>query len=247
MVSKFSYLNNEHMAAQVRDAALKEANKITTVDIKDALVKTIEETYRQTKDGYTVWVNSFLYKLKWNDSISNLFYTNYWMDKSNVDEKKKVAFDTTSLFSMEFIGEEKASSLVLFSQIDTRPMSKIIEVATIRAIDHVFAKLQKHYDVFKPKTPLLTGEPPTAKIGLKEGLERGDKFEVLEQRMDRKTGIVNYVQIDKITVDADLIWDNRYSLGDEPVNQGEIKPIIDRTTFKKGKNLSSGMLIRQIK
>ncbi|MBI2257488.1 MAG: hypothetical protein HYU67_01145 [Flavobacteriia bacterium] len=247
IVSKFNFISNEHMAAQVRDVALKELDSVKNKDLKEILVKTVEETYRQTKDGYSVWVNSFLYKLKWNDTISNLFYTKYWMDNSNIDINKKIAFDTTNQFSMEYIGEEKASSIVLFSQIDTRPKEKIIEVATVRAIDNVFAKLQKKYDVFKPRSPLLTGDPPTAKIGLKEGLERGDKFEVLEQRMDRKTGIIEYVRVDKITVDHNLIWDNRYGVGDEPVKTNENVPAIDRTTFKKGKNLSSGLLIKQIR
>ena len=65
-------------------------------------------------------------------------------------------------------------------------------------------KLQKKYDVFKTKTPLFTGNPITAKIGKKEGLEGGEKFEVLEMNQDPKTGAITYKNIGTIKVDKNL-------------------------------------------
>jgi hypothetical protein len=247
VVSKFNFVANEPAAAIIRDAAKAQANSIKIPTAQAAALKAADATYEKTKEGYSVWATSFLYKLVWNDSIAGVFYQDLWIDKSNPDPKKKEAFDNTELFKLEFVGDEKASSLVTFSLKEKRTEAQIIETATIRTIDAVYAKLQKKYDVFKTKTPLFTGEPPTAKIGLKEGIEDGDKFEVLEQVMDPKTGIVKYESKGKISVDGDMIWDNRYSDGAEPVVEGEKKPVLDRTTFKGGKKLYSGLLIKQIK
>jgi hypothetical protein len=149
----------------------------------------------------------------------------------------------TELFQMEFVGSQKATTLVTFSLKEKRTEEQIIKLSVTRNIDKVFAKLQKNYDVFKPKVPLYTGEPITAKIGLKEGLEGGDKFEVLEPVLDQKSGKIEYKNIGTIKVDGDKIWDNNSVLGDEPVVDGAI----DRTTFKGGKKFYSGLLIRQIK
>jgi hypothetical protein len=95
----------------------------------------------------------------------------------------------------------------------------------------------------------MTGNPITAKIGMKEGIDNGDKFEVLEQTIDPKTGLTKYESKGKITVEKDKIWDNRYNVVDGP-QESQVaadKQAQDRTTFKGGKDYYSGMLIRQIK
>ena len=175
-----------------------------------------------------------------------------YMEKGSIDAKKKDAFDKSDLFKLEFIGDETAWGLITFSLKEKRTEEQIITLSTKRIIDNVYAKLQKKYDVFKTKTPLYTGYPITAKIGMKEGLEGGEKFEVLEQNIDPKTGVATYKSIGTIKVDKDLIWDNTYNEGEapiaEPVVEGkEAKPIIDRTTFDGGKKYYSGLLIKQIK
>ena len=156
------------------------------------------------------------------------------------------------MFKLEFVGDESASGLILFSLKEKRTEAQIITLTTKRIIDNVYAKLQKKYDVFKTKTPLYTGYPITAKIGLKEGLEGGEKFDVLEQNIDPKTGVSTFKSIGTIKVDKDSIWDNTYTEGEtpiaEPIAEGkEVKPIIDRTTFDGGKKFYSGLLIKQIK
>jgi hypothetical protein len=206
--------------------------------------KAADEAYEKAKEGYSVWTTTYLYKLVWNDSVEAVFYQDLWMDKSNVDPKKKEAFDNSNLFKLEFVGDENATGLVLFSMKEKRTEDQIIEIATIRAIDAVYAKLQKKYDVFKPKVPLFSGDPITAKIGMKEGLEGGEKFDVLEQTVNEKTGLTEYVSKGTITVDKDLIWDNRYNAGEAPVAaEGETpKPVLEFTTFKEERNFIQACL-----
>ncbi|MFA4852861.1 MAG: hypothetical protein WC599_10115 [Bacteroidales bacterium] len=252
VISKFNFVNNEVVAAIARDAAKIAAGQITNPLAQTTALNAADKAYEKAKEGYSVWTTSYLYKLTWNDSTEAIFYNDLWMDKKNLDPKKKEAFDKTDLFKLEFIGDEKAVGLVLFSLKEKRTEEQIVEKATIRTIDAVYAKLQKEYDVFKPKVPLFSGDPITAKIGIKEGLEGGEKFDVLEQTIDEKTGLTKYVSKGTIKVDKDFIWDNRYNAADEPVTTEAIagadtKPAIDRTTFKGGNNFYSGMLIKQIK
>ena len=42
-------------------------------------------------------------------------------------------------------------------------------------------------------TPVLSNDPQiVAQIGMKEGLEGGEKFDVLEQNLDMQTGTITY-------------------------------------------------------
>lgn len=244
VVSKMNFVSNEIAAAIVREAAKLAAKEIKNPIAKKAAIISADKSYEKTKEGYSVWTTSYLYKLIWNDSIAAVFYNDLWINKSNIDTKKTEAFDNTNLFKLEYVGDEKSVSLVMFSLKEKRTEDQIVELATIRNIDAVYAKLQKKYDVFKTKTPLYTGNPITAKVGMKEGLEGGEKFEVLEQTVDSKTGLTKYVGKGTITVDEKKIWDNRYNAGEDP-NDGNLE--ISETTFKGGKKYYSGLLIRQLK
>ena len=249
VVSKLFFLSNEGPAKVIYISSQLLTNKIGNPFAKKAAEMIAKGVYNKTREGYSVWTTSYLYKLEWNDSIAAIFYNDLWMDKTNIDPAKKEKFDNSDLFSLKFIGSEKSRSLVTFSLKEKRSEERYVEIATIRTIDNVYAKLQKKYDVFKTKTPLFTGEPITAKIGLKEGLESGDKFEVLEQTID-KEGKTKYVSKGTIKVDGKQIWDNRYLAGKDPgIDTTKVSkaPVIDRTFFKGGKDFYPGMLIRQIK
>jgi hypothetical protein len=220
----------------------------------DPSVLAAADSVAKQATGYAVTSTSYLYKLNWNDSIEAVFYQNYWIDDSNFDATKKAAFDTTHLFTLELIGSEKANASILDIKLSNKTQDELIAKATVNAFDAVLAKLQRKYEIFRTKTPLLSGDPITAKIGLKEGLEPGDKFEVLEQTQDPKTGKTVYVKVGKIKVERGMIWDNRF--GAEEVEKPKVldgtsaagsapTQVIDRTTFSGGKGFYSGMLIRQ--
>ena len=260
VVSKLKFVSNEVTATAIRISAYIAADQIPNQYISAAARVAADVAYATTHEGYTVWTTSYLYKLSWNDSIAAVFYNDLWVDKSRPDSARASQFFNSDIFGMEFVGSEKSSSLVAFA--GNRNASQVIEVATVRTIDNVYAKLQKKFDIFKTKTPLYTGYPITAKIGLKEGLQSGDRYEVLEQVQDAE-GRTKYVRKGIVKVNGKSIWDNRFVAGEETVavadsvadTTGEStpnkstkqKPLLDRTYFKGGKNFYSGMLIRQIK
>ncbi len=216
-----------------------------------------DAAYKKATEGYIVQCTSYLYQLVWNDSVEAVFYNDLWMDDSKIDAKRKEAFDNSKLFSLKYIGDGKALANVPLSLKKKRTDEELIAAATQNASDAAIAKLQRDYEVFKTKTPLYSGNPITAKIGMKEGLESGDKFEVLEQQLDEKTGKTKYVSKGKIKV-TDAIWDNRFALeGEAPEAETPAmdkdgkplppKPVYTETTFKGGSKFYPGMLIRQIK
>ncbi len=255
VLTKLKFISNEPIAAAIREVAKLKAGSLPAM-FQPAAYKLLDMAYNKAKEGYSVWTTSYLYKLKWNDSTAAIFYNDMWIDKgAKIDKKRIAAFDNSNLFQMQYIGSEKSSSLVTFSLKETRTEDQVVELATVRNVEHVFAKLQKTYEVFKPKTPIYSGEPVTAKIGMKEGLEGGEKFEVLEQTVDPKTRLTAYVKKGTVTVDKKQIWDNRFNAGEE-VSTGDNKdkdkkdkdkPVIDRTYFKGGGKFYAGMLLRQIK
>lgn len=249
VVSKMKFVENEPAARVARDAAILTANKLSVAMLRTKAIAVADKAYDKGKEGYSVWTTSFLYKLKWDDATSNTFYQDYWLDNAAdpTAAAKKVKFDSSDLFQLEFVGSESATSLVTFSLSQKRTENEIIDLSVVRNIDNVYAKLQKKYDVFKTKVPLYSVSPLKAKIGMKEGLEGGEKFEVLEANMDPKTGIIEYKKKGTIKVDKDNIWDNRFNAGFlEEDNAGGSKKALDGTLLEGGGKFYSGMLIRQI-
>lgn len=241
--NKMFFLENEPIALGISETAILAASRLPGL-ARDAAVASAHATYEATKDGYSVWTVSYLYQLEWNDEVANTFYMDMWMDESSIDPAKKEMFDNSDIFKLNYVGYQKAKSLVLIGV--GRSESDIIQQATIRNVDKVYTKLQKAYDVFKTKTPIYSVDPVVAKIGMKEGVEGGDKYEVLEQTMDEKTGLTKYVSVGTLKVDDKMIWDNRYNMETEEAKTESAD--LKGTQFKGGgKKIMAGMLLRQLK
>lgn len=249
VVSYSKFVSNELTALAAKETALALADKIAIQALKEVAVEAAEKAYEKARQGYSVWTTAYLYELNWNDSTSAVFYQNYWVDANNPDSLKKVAFDTTSLFQLKLVGYQKANALISGLGANAENENMIIKNATLKSVDAVYAKLQRKFEKFRTKSPLVSIDPLGAKIGLKEGLEKGDKYEVLEQVIDSE-GKTIYKRKGIITVDKKNIWDNRFAAGEEPIDENgnpiEIDNNIEFTHFKGGKGYYPGMLIRQI-
>ena len=249
VVSFSKFVSNEITALAAKETALALADKIAIQALKEVAVEAAENAYEKARQGYSIWTTAYLYELNWNDSTSAVFYQDYWMDYNNIDSLKKIAFDTTSLFQLKLVGFQKASAFITGLGANAENEEMIIKNATLKSVDAVYAKLQRKFEKFRTKTPLISIDPLGAKIGLKEGLEKGDKYEVLEQVVDEK-GKVTYKRKGIITVDKKNIWDNRFAAGETPLdeegNPVKLDDAIEFTHFKGGKGYYPGMLIRQI-
>ncbi len=195
--------------------------------------------------GYVVRTNSYLFQLVWNAEVAATFYQDYWIDDSNFNESKKQSFDESNLFTLKYIGTESGLADLQSSIFTNKTEDELIYKATTRAVDNGIAKLQRKFEQFRIKTPLYSATPIAAKIGLKEGLEAGDRFEVLEQVMDTE-GKLSYVRKGVITVDGSNIWDNTNTI-EELEEAGKSTGTNQYTIFKGSGDYAPGMLIRQIR
>ena len=219
--TKLNFVSNAIPAEAIRQIAYTQADKLSGM-LQILARKAADKLYEKASEGYSVWTSAWLYRLAWNEEKYAEFKTalklkgemNYVID---MDLFNKIDFP------LEFVGQEKATSLVTFSlkkgEAD-RTEDQIIELSTMRNVDKVFSKLQREYEVFQPLYQLSSVNPFSAKLGTKEGLEGGEKFEILEI----KNGQYNRIEV--ITVDKSKIWDNSFGAPKQEIEQ----------TYFKGKN-----------
>ena len=246
LVNDFKYVSKEEVAKKASGllSALGTIGDYAGVSNASTITTAASAGVTVAGKGYVVKTTAHLYRLDWNEEVANIFYNDYWTEDGKISPEKVKAFNESKIFKLIYIGSDVSWADVQSSVFTNKTEEQLIEKSTVKAVDAVIVKLQKNYDEFKTKTPLFTGEPITAKIGLKEGLTNKSVFNVLEQRM-KEDGKTEYVVVGTIKVDSKYpIWDNRYDANEENPNQ-----TADRTYFKKssGKEFFPGMLIVQKK
>jgi hypothetical protein len=243
LVSDFEYIPDSLVADKVqkaRDNSKEITNRLGGVGRLAGGLTDVGLGASKITDGYVVRATSYLYQLNWTDSAAAVFYTEHWNDSTNINEERKVAFDNSTAYSLNYIGKEKAWAKVQALKLSFKSEDELIADATIAAVDAAIAQLQKNHEEFRTKTQLFTTDPLTAKIGTKESVSKGDRFVVLEQT-ETPEGRTKYVQKGFIKVDGDKIWDNRVNKDASDTTQ-----TIDRTYFKGlGGKFYPGMLIKQ--
>ena len=241
----FAFIDNELIARPAAQAAylttklaiekgdMPEMGKKIALNAAEAVL----EKALEAAQGYSVWTHAYLYQLEWNDSIQNILWSTLWLDSTSTFSneetlKRSLEFEQTDLFSLKFVGKSKATILIT-NFVTERSESDQIKEATIRSIDKVYVKLQKEYDVFKTKTQFFEvdkkGKICTAKIGMKEGLEGGEKFDVLEPDFSSSGG-QKWKKKGTIKVDKKSIWNNIYNVTGPPKLDSE--DAIVATSFK---------------
>lgn len=242
VVTRYRYLSKEQMCEEIDRAAKMVAEQFGTYATLGAKAGTMA-LKASMGAGYYVKTTSYLFQLNWNDSISNTFYSQLWNNPE--------AYAKSDIFGLKYIGEESAWANVKAGIFTKKSESELIRIATINAMDAVLAKLEKKYEVFKTKTPILVQKDGkemviTAKIGMKEGLEAGDKYEVLEQTEDPETHLTTYKRKGIVKVSKDQIWDNRFGADEERALTGKTQDF-QETRFEGKGNYYNNMYIRQIK
>ncbi|MBQ8969332.1 MAG: hypothetical protein IJ064_06350 [Bacteroidaceae bacterium] len=215
------------------------ATGVNVSDLTDNLGDMIE-----TIKGFKVGINTFLYQLVWDEATSATFYQNHFAARP--DEAKRQAFEAgRGTYKLKFVGkvESKGSTTSFMGIKENEPQVMVLKACT-RAIDENVADLGHEVEAFRVKVPLLSTEPLTAPIGMKEGISKNSRFEVLEINEDPQTGKRTYKRVGVIQPISSLIWDNRFMA----VEEGAPGATLGHTTFKKvsGGDFYPGMLIREI-
>lgn len=237
VVTRYRYMSKDELVASIVAMAQVAAEAAGASDYASlggaALATTLKASLG---DGYYVRTISYLFQLNWNDTVFQQF--------AAVAENKE-AYDAADFYRLNYIGKETGWSQVKEKAFSNKPEEELIAIATRNATDEVLAKLERKYDVFKTKTPLATVDPYfSAKIGMKEGIKAGDKFDVLERSIDPKTNLTVYKRVGTLKVMKDYVWDNRYMATEEREVTGETQDF-DATRFEGTiKDAHTGMLLR---
>ena len=245
----FNYMDfyeNEPVARIVRDLAKAELTKQLAGKpqfIIDKSMQLLDKAYDLTKEGYTVKCNTYLYQLDWTEAIAK--QTKNWFFNNDIDiTKSNKIWDSTSLYKMKFVGKTISLSIVVGG---TKTVEQIITLQVKRTMDNALSKLQRSYVVFRPVSPIFGTKPLIAQIGIKEGVEKGDKYEILKSEED-EFGIPKWKSIGKVKVDKKkVIWDNRPNADPLKDKDGKDIPVIPYTSFKGGKKATEMHFIRFLK
>lgn len=197
-----------------------------------------------TIKGFRVKINTRLYQLVWDDETSLDFYTNYYQATDDADAAKR--FDAArGKFRLKYVGEVSSSGQKSsFLGISEERPDLMIRKACQRALDDNVADLQKKYEQFKIKAPIVSIDPDIkVEIGMKEGITEDSRFEVLEARKEGEKTV--YKRVGIIRPVKGKIWDNRYMATEENAYGADF----GATTFKKesGSDFYPGLLVREIK
>lgn len=228
-------------------AVMKAAGAVTSIVTNDVSyldlgfsTGNLVETYK----GFKVNIDTYLYQLVWDEETATKFYTDYYT--ATEDKERVNAFNNNrKMFKLKYVGSQHSDgSNTSFLGINLDEPQQMVRKACQRAIDENIANLQKNFEQFKVKTPLISVSPLKAYIGLKEGITEKSRFEVLEAEMTEEGKMV-YKRVGIIEPKENLIWDNRYMAAEEQAYGSDF----GFTTFKKvsGGNFYPGMLIREIK
>lgn len=214
----------------------------TGVDLSD-MADNLADMSESLK-GFKVKINTYLYRLEWNDEVAGIFYqTQYGVTP---DSPAKAAFDKArGTYRLKYVGKQESSgSTTSFLGVNLDTPEAMVRKACQRAVDENVANLQHNYEEFRTKSPLTGVEPITVAIGLKEGITEDTRFEVLEA-VEKEDGVVQYRRVGIIQPIKSLIWDNRYMA----VEEGAPNANLGFTTFKKvsGGDFYPGMLVRETK
>lgn len=193
--------------------------------------------------GFSVKINTRLYRLVWDDETSGRFYQNHYASKPN--DGIRNAFETErDKYHLEYVGNVVSKGgRTSFLGIKEEEPELMIRKACQRALDENVADLMKQYEQFRIKMPVATVDPTiTVQIGLKEGVSPESKYEVLEPQ--EKDGKTTYKRIAVIRPVAGRIWDNRFMASEEQAYGADF----GATTFIKesGGEILPGHLVRQM-
>lgn len=244
IVNDIRYVD-KNKGAKVAGGLLKALGTIAAVytgtnidDLTDNLGDMIESI-----KGFKVKINTFLYRLDWTDEQATLFYQEQYAVNPDVEKHDK--FEAArGTYKLKYVGKvESSGGTTSFMGINEDEPILMVRKACQRAIDENVVDLQRNYEEFRTKSPLVTVEPLTAYIGMKEGVTAKTKFEVLEA-VEMENGSIKYNRVGVIEPIPNLIWDNRFMAEEE----GAVGATLGCTTFRKvsGKNFAKGMLIKEM-
>ncbi len=124
-----------------------------------------------------------VFKLKANRDILDEFYSTAWADASSTAEEKAKASEAYNDMKFEFKYVTSVTSFGL--SMDTKYKKGSIYEACVSAYEDVFRNLENKIDAWQVKTYVTSVKPLAAKIGTKEGLKNGCRYQAYSYAEDK--------------------------------------------------------------
>ncbi|MBE6333110.1 MAG: hypothetical protein E7070_12600 [Bacteroidales bacterium] len=244
LVNDIRYFDRSTISSAVGGALSTTINIYNASQGKNTFDQENLGTMLKTIKGFNVKIKTYLYQLVWDDEASGLFYKDIYTEQP--DETKRSNFENNrGRFALIYLGMQESSGKdVSFMGINESEPQLMVRKACQRALDENVANLQRNFEVFKIKSPLLDVEPLRCEIGKKEGVTENSRFEVLEIS-ENEQGHIEYKRKGVIRPVKGQIWDNRFMAAEENAEGANL----GSTTFEivSGKDFYPGMLVREIK
>ena len=159
--------------------------------------------------GFRVKMNAYLYKLRWDDSMTQMMYRDYWCDyQSSYSEaqERKAKFDNASYtFTLDYVGKYVATSSKTILRSWNDEDQVILDVCQ-RCVNKGMKELAKTFPIFRPRTPFyFEGTTVYSHIGSKEDVSHGKEYEIVQPYKD-KHGQICYKRVG--TAQASTPWNN---------------------------------------
>lgn len=197
--------------------------------------------------GFRVKIHAYLYRLKWDDAMTDALFNNYWVDSttpSGESQRRKERFENTN-FGLEYLGDYQEASGKTILRSWSNEDEVILDVCE-RAVDKGISNLSQKYEVFRPRTPFyVENDLLYSHIGTKEDVTPGKKYEIVQRNRDKK-GKTTFKKMGE--AQAVQVWDNKNVRFDNYFNTSD-KGTAFRVTKGKIKELAEtpGLQIREKK
>jgi hypothetical protein len=160
--------------------------------------------------GFRVRMHAYLYKLCWDDALTQTMYADYWTDgETPADEAaaRKAKFDSAGRnFRLEYVGEYKESSTKTILRSWKNEDEVILDVCE-RCVNKGMRELARNFIIFRPRAPFyFEGSSMYSHIGRKEDVAYGKEYEVIQPYKDKK-GQICFKRVGKAK--AGTPWENK--------------------------------------
>ncbi|MDE5605837.1 MAG: hypothetical protein K2I68_00850 [Bacteroidales bacterium] len=243
--SKLNFYQNEPIAKFAKDIAVTLAGLTAAAAgpmgaaALAAAEKAADEVYNKTKDGFSAYTTTLLYKLKWDEDEATKFWACF--DGNKINWQK---FNATP-FELEYLGTNKCNTIVLANK-DKADAKAMVEKTMHKNLYKQLILLQNNYEEFKPMMPIMDvyDKVMIADMGTKESITEKDVFDVYEPEVN-ENGILKYKKVGVTKPIKGGIWDNEDV--DNTVNADNNDNELQGTQFKAVKNANNSMLLKKQK
>ena len=153
---------------------------------------------KREKEGYRLSYKRYVYKLNFDQNVSNTFYEKYWLDESVTTNREDI-INQWETASFPVIKQHVGGGIIEQSQpgyeeywanvkLSKKRKSKqeLLNALGKTNLNKSLSSLKKVIEDFQLKTSVFKAYPITAKIGTKEGIKLNHRWFIYEIHLDKE-------------------------------------------------------------